>query len=57
MTLRFWVLCLMSLMMWQVSVAQNVAGRVTDAETGETLPSVNIYYEGRQGHGSPSDLD
>ena len=57
MTLRFWVLCLMTLMMWQISVAQNVTGCVTDAETGETLPSVNIYYEGRQGHGSPSDLD
>lgn len=56
-TRRFWILCCMCLMMVQTAMAQNITGRVTDAETGETLPSVNIYYEGKPGHGSPSDLD
>lgn len=37
--------------------AQNVHGKVTDAETGDPLPFVNVYYEGLKSTGSPTDID
>lgn len=44
-----WVSCI------QV-VAQTVNGKVTDAETGEPLPFVNVYYEGKKGAGRSTDI-
>ncbi len=37
--------------------AQEVKGRVTDAETGDPLPFADVYYEGMKGMGTPTDID
>lgn len=37
--------------------AQTVSGKVTDAETGEELPFVNVYFDGKQGHSCPTDMN
>ncbi len=47
-------------LLWVSTVAgwaQNINGKVTDAETGEALPFVNVYFEGKHGHSSPTDVD
>lgn len=53
----FWTL-LISLLFVSTGVAQNheVSGTVVDAETGETLPGVNIFILGTT-QGTTSDLD
>lgn len=55
----FWVLLWL---LWCVAgtatvSAQNVHGKVTDAETGDPLPFVDVYYEGMKGTGSPTDVN
>ena len=46
-----WVLCVAS------SLAQYVQGRVTDAATGEPLPTAYVYYEGQTHTATQADLD
>ena len=46
-----WVLCVAS------SLAQYVQGRVTDAATGEPLPTAYVYYEGQTHTATQADLE
>ena len=39
-----------------ISVVAQIQGVVTDAETGESLPYLNVFYEGK-GVGSITDID
>ncbi len=55
-SMKFLLLLLLMLAQTVRMAAQNVTGKVTDADTGETLPFVNVYYEGRPGSGHPTDV-
>lgn len=49
-----WIICLFSF--WgPVSLRAQVSGQVTDAETGDPLPYVNVYFKGERTLGTTTD--
>lgn len=42
--------------MWTVSLCAQIHGTVTDSETGDPIPYLNIYYDGK-GVGTITDMD
>lgn len=55
--LKALLLCLVLSATAQTALAQQVKGRVSDAETGEPLAFVEVYYEGMKGKGCLTDFD
>ena len=51
---KIWLLFILSVMV--VNVSAQIYGVVTDEETGEPLPYLNVYYEGK-GVGTVTNLD
>jgi len=51
------LLALLALVSWQVSLAQNqkISGTITDAASGKTLPGVNVMAKGYSGVGTISN--